>query len=412
MSFWEVITQTWANLRANKLRSLLTMFGITWGIASVVLLGAIGEGFQMQNTKLFKSIGKDVIIFWPGRPKVQAGSQRRGRRIRFTERDVEVLKARAQRFRFSPEITSYNEEMRVGPRVMTTQLHGVGPEFADIRSVVPDNGRFISERDIQEQRRVCVLGDEVRKKLFGPSDPLHRSISIGGREFLIIGWLSDKEQRAYYSGPDNENVYCPWTVAYNMYEHAWFNNIVLQPNSLDEHDAALYEFRYIMGRLHHFDPMDEDAFHMWDTSKSAERSRLMMLAVEILLLTVGAITLAIGGAGVMNIMFVNVVERTREIGIRRAIGARRWTIVRQFLAESMAISLIAGIVGIGLGYGLVKILNTDKIVTLPEGFAPPIVSSTSMVISAALLIIVAILAGTFPAIRAARVDPIEALHRE
>lgn len=411
MSFFLLLRQVLANLRVNKLRSTLTMFGITWGIASVMLLSAIASGFKAEQVKNFESIGKDVIMAWGGRRTVAVSTQRRGERVRWNETSVQALTAKAQYFRFSPEISGWNTSMRAGARMFSTRLAGVGPQYAEMRNCIPDHGRWISQRDCDELRRICVIGDEVRKKLFGDAaDPLHKTMLIGGREFLIIGWRSSKEQGMNYGGaPDNELVFIPWTSHLSMFDRRWFSNFVFAPYEIVDHDLAVREFKTILGKVHHFDPEDEEAVRLWDTVKQARTTVRTFDAINALMLAIGGITLMIGGLGVMNIMLVSVVERTREVGIRRTVGATRWNIVKQFFLECLAITILAGGMGLLVGWSLIHLLRSIK---LPKGFAAPVLSIETMVISVVLIGLVTLLSGTYPAFRAAKVDPIEALRYE
>jgi putative ABC transport system permease protein len=290
-------------------------------------------------------------------------------------------------------------------------LAGVNETFSDMRNFVPDHGRWLTKRDCDELRRVCVIGNEVRKKLFGEdADPLNKTMLINGREFLIVGWKSDKKQDWYYSsGPDNQLVYIPWTTHTAMFDNRWFGNFVFAPYNVADHDLAVKEFKTILGKVHRFDPEDKEAVNMWDTLQQAKETGKLFDAINYLLIAIGGITLMIGGLGVMNIMIVAVIERTREIGIRRAIGAKRGTIIRQFFYECLVITIIAGGAGMLVGWGLIRLLSKVK---LPQGFPSPAMSQNTMFIAVLLIGVVTIFSGLYPAIRAARVNPIEALRHE
>lgn len=411
MTVFELIRQVFQNLRQNKLRSTLTMFGITWGIASVMLLSAIASGFKDEQVRSFKSMGHDLVIAWGGNRSVSVGSTKKGERIRWDETSIEVLGAKAQYFDFSPEVSSWNTVMKAGPRVYSTRLVGVAPAFGDIRNIIPDNGRWLNQRDCDELRRVCVIGNEVRKKLFGDdSNPLYETMIVNGREFMIVGWKSDKQQDNMYMGnPDNELVFIPYTTHMAMTDRRWFGNIVFAPHRIEDHDLAVQEFRTILGRTHHFDPEDKEAIRLWDTVEDAKTTAKLFDAINLLMLFIGGITLFIGGLGVMNIMMVSVMERTREIGVRRALGATRPDIIRHFFLEALVIAAFAGGLGMIVGYVLIRVLNG---IEMPEGFAPPVLSTATMLISVAMIGLVTLLSGLYPAMRASRVDPIEALRYE
>ena len=253
MTFFELFRQVFNTLSVNKLRSALTMFGITWGIASVMLLSGLATGFSEDSLKGIRSLGKDVVIVWGGRKSIANGSARKGEVVRFDEKTVEALEAKAQLFDFSPEVSAWSTEMRAGPRLFNTRLAGVGENYGGLRNVIPDHGRWISHRDIKDARRVCVIGDEVRKKLFGEeSDPLHERVLVGGREFLIVGWKSAKKQGSSYYGPDNDVVWIPYTTQLALYDRYWFGNVILAPHDVDQHELAVKEFKNIVAKVHKF----------------------------------------------------------------------------------------------------------------------------------------------------------------
>ncbi|MBK6767080.1 MAG: ABC transporter permease [bacterium] len=410
MGFLELLRQVITNLSSNKLRSALTMFGITWGIASVMLLSGLAQGFSEDSLKGIRAMGKDVVIVWGGRKSLATGSGRKGDQIRFDEKTNKALEAKAQLFDFSPEVSAWSTEMRAGTRIFNTRLAGVGETYGNLRNCIPDYGRWLSRRDVLEARRVCVIGNEVRKKLFGDeSNPLHERVLIGGREFLIVGWKSDKKQNSSYYGPDNDVVFIPYTTQMSLYDRFWFGNFIFAPKDVDEHELAVAEFKNIVSKVHKFDPEDPEALSLWDTHKSAQETERVFDAINALMVAIGAITLMIGGLGVMNIMLVSVVERTREIGIRRAIGAKAFDIVKQFFFECLIITVVAGLGGMLVGWSLIRLLHN---VQLPEGLAPPILSQETMLISAGMIGLVTIFSGLYPALRASRVNPIQALHHE
>jgi putative ABC transport system permease protein len=356
-------------------------------------------------------MGRDLVIAWGGNRSISVGTNKKGERVRWDETSIKALKAKAQYFDFSPEISSWNTVMKAGARVFSSRLVGVAPEFGDIRNINPDHGRWLNQRDCDDMRRVCVIGNEVRKKLFGDeADPLYQTMIVNGREFMIIGWKSDKEQDNMYMGsPDNELVFIPYTTHMAMTDRRWFGNLVFAPHKIDDHDLAVTEFRTILGRTHRFEPDDQEAIRLWDTVEDAKTTAKLFDAINFLMLCIGGITLFIGGLGVMNIMMVSVMERTREIGVRRALGATRADIIRHFFLEALVIASVAGGLGMLVGYVLIEVLHK---VDMPDGFASPVLSASTMLVSVAMIGLVTLLSGLYPALRASRVDPIEALRYE
>ncbi len=290
-----------------------------------------------------RSLGKDVVIVWGGRKSIATGSARKGETVRFDEKTLEALEAKAQLFSFSPEVSAWQTDMRAGPRLFNTRLAGVGEQYGELRNVIPDHGRWISRRDIQEARRVCVIGNEVRKKLFGEdSNPLHERVLIGGREFLIVGWKSAKKQGFDLLRSGQRRRLDSLFYSTCALRPLLVRELHLRLKRYRKHELAVAEFKNIVAKVHKFEPEDPEALSLWDTHKDAMETAKVFDAINALMVAIGAITLMIGGLGVMNIMLVSVVERTREIGIRRAIGANAIDIVKQFFLECLIITVIAG----------------------------------------------------------------------
>jgi putative ABC transport system permease protein len=396
-----------ADLGRNWLRSGLTLFGILWGIASFVVLLGLGRGFQTSQMDRFRAFGVDMVVVWPGQTGRQAGGRRAGEPIRLTEADTEAVKAAARLVRrVSPEVIRWGINFQHGPRSFSGEVHGVTPEYGAIRSMVLKRGRFITQADVDEARRVVVIGGEVRKNLFSERIALGERIRIRGADFTVIGEMEMKNQSSSYSGRDNKKGFVPFTTARAILSRPFLNNFVFQPVSADRHEEAILEVRSILGRRHGFDPQDEDALSVWDTVDSFRSIADLFAAIKILLGVAGAVTLAVGGVGVVNIMLVAVRQRVNENRVRRAVGARRLDIFAQFFVESLLISLTGGAAGVLAGVGICRLIAG---LSLPEGFAPPEVTPGILAAAAAVLGGVTVLAGIIPAIRASSTTPLAAL---
>ena len=395
------------DLASNWLRSGLTLFGILWGIAAFVVLLGVGRGFQTSQQTRFQAFGVDMVVVWPGQTGNQAGGRRAGEAIRLTEADTSILKATARLVRrVSPEVIRWGTNYQLGPRSFSGEVHGVLPEYQAIRNMVLKRGRFISQADVDEARRVVVIGGEIRQNLFSERIPLGERIRVRNADFTVIGEIEMKNQSSSYSGRDNKKGFIPFTTARAFLSRPYLNNFVFQPASADQHEAAILEVRQILGRRHGFDPEDKDALGIWDTVESFRNISNLFLAIEILLGIVGAVTLSVGGVGVINIMLVAVRQRVNEIGVRRAVGARRRDIFNQFFLESLIISISGGLAGILTGVGICRLISG---LPMPQGFSPPSLSAGILAAAALVLGGVAVLAGIIPAMRAASTTPLAAL---
>lgn len=391
------------DLARNWLRSGLTLFGILWGIAAFVVLLGLGRGFQTNQMDRFRAFGVDMVVVWPGQTGHQVGGRRAGEEILLTQADTDLLKATASLVqRVSPEVIRWGVNYQYGPRAFSGEVHGVMPEYGTIRSMVIKRGRFLVPADIEESRRVVVIGGEIRENLFSERIPIGERIRIRGVEFTVIGEIEMKNQSSSYSGRDNKKGFIPFTTARAMLSSPYLNDFVFQPTSSEEHEAAIRQVRQILGRRHGFDAEDKDALGVWDTVETYRRITTLYFAIKILLGVVGAITLSVGGVGVVNIMLVAVRQRINEIGVRRAVGAKRRDIFVQFFVESLLITVTGGVAGAATGVGLCRLIAG---MNLPQGFAPPTVTPGIVLAASAVLGGVAILSGLVPALRAASTSP-------
>jgi putative ABC transport system permease protein len=417
MNFTEILRQTFAMFRAHKMRMFLTMFGIVWGISSVILLVGLGRGFSADNQRRMKTLGKDLVIVWGGRTSAQAGGLAAGREIRLVIDDARMIRSECylvktvspELRRGVPEVSQFNSATR--------EVVGMWPSYQDFRSLTVAEGRPVSDEDESEARRVVVLGDAARKQLFSGQPAVGASILIQRVPYTVIGVLQEKKQNSSYSGPDNDYLYAPYSAVARDFPppdkpgivRGYLDDIVFEVGSSEQHEAAVEQVRQTLGRQHHFDPMDKDALFVWDTMDGAKLVENIFNVVTIFFACVAVITLCLGGIGVMNIMLVSVTERTREIGMRKAIGATRRDILRQFFAESAILTAASGALGLTFGVGLCVALNT---IPLPDFVPHPIISAISILASVLTLSVITVTAGVYPAQRAAEMQPVEALHYE
>jgi putative ABC transport system permease protein len=413
----EVFSQVVSNLARNKLRSFLTMAGIAWGVASIVLIVAMGEGFKEGQHKNTRALGENIVIVFAGRTEKQAGGQRAGRRVRFTTNDLRDV--RAECYLVRKTVAELENQVSATSRYNSGSFTalGVEPVYPELRTIPIGEGRFLSDGDELEARRVCVLGENVRKQLFGArTGAIGSEIRLNGLPFTIIGLSPDKHQNGSYNGLDAEKVFIPYsTMARDLppkdptYFEGIVSDLIYTPASLEGWKAAQDQVRRVIGRNHGFDPTDAGAIRMWDTIESAQLVDAIFESMTAFLGTIALVTLTLGGVGVMNIMLVSVTERTHEIGLRKALGARRRTILMDFLAEGLLLALLSGIAGWLFSWGLASVVNSFP---MPDMFGGLPVSGTTTAWAFGALSVVALGSSFWPAWRAASLTPVEALRYE
>jgi len=416
MSLRDLFVDTIRTLWAHKLRAGLTMFGIAWGIVSITLMVGAGEGLRVGQQQQTRNLGKDLLIVWAGRTSMQEGGARAGRRIRWLDTDHQQLQTEATACRYIlPELERGETPVRSSHNAGALLITGSLPEFADLRSIDVAEGRFYNWDDVHEVRRVAFLGSDARKQLFASGEAIGQTISIGDFPYKVIGVMKFKEQDSSYDGRDVSKVFIPFPAMQQDFPTGppspphTIDQMLVAPASLEEHEECKWQIQRGLGRIHNFNPHDKEAIPIWDTVENLKQFQHMTDGMKYFLGAVGIVTLFLGGIGVMNVMMVAVRERTREIGVRKAVGATSRSILTLFFIEAMMIVFLSGAVGLTVAYGLCVAVNQ---LPMPPFFAGLLPTWQTSILSAALLGLVAVGSAIYPASRAASVDPIEALRFE
>jgi putative ABC transport system permease protein len=391
------------------------MFGIAWGVFSLLLLVGLGEGFRSGNRKQFDSMGENVIFIWSGRAPVVQGSFTALRQYYLTYRDYEDILISCPSVGAATPVISRGDIRAVSDFYQAGgQINGVQPEFSKIRYVPINEGRWINALDEQQSRRVIVLGDETRRTLFLGRPAIGSTILLNGTRFEVIGTL----QRVGHGDNNTQNLknYIPFSTMHEYFpplnageETDVISQINYQPRSRSLHETAKQEVHKVVARNHLFDPKNPDAFDEWDTIKTVDQIGKIFDAMNMFLGSVGLVTLALGAIGIINIMLVAVADRTREIGLRKAVGATRSSIMFQFFVEGAFLTLLSGGIGIAFAAAAMRALSN---LTLTDGFDPPKLVASTALLALVSLSVAGVAAGLYPARRAALLEPVEALRKE
>ena len=413
----DVLSQAYTALTYNRRRSALTMLGMAWGIATVVLLLAYGTGFSTAIVNIFKSYASmQAIGIAGGRTSMQAGGNKAGIAVRLTTDDIDRVVANVPNItRITPE-SFYSAQISYEGRSYTWTVHGGNPVLPDIQNLKVDTGRFYNAEDMQERARVCVLGWEAKQKLFSGRFALGQKVRIAGIPFEVIGVLKPRPQEGNENNDINRVLYIPFPTLSDFRDIRYVDVIWLEFLGYD-YGSVETSIRNTLSAQHGFRPYDHRALMVFSLMEQLSQFRIITIALQVMLAFIGALTLGIGGVGLMNIMLVSVTQRTREIGVEKALGARRRDILLQFLSEALAITFLGGLLGILLAYAVsFSAGNLTFYSALAQhgeaGDIRLIISASSVLVATTILTVVGLVSGMIPAIRASRLDPIVALRYE
>ncbi len=402
------------DIRTQKTRAFLTTMAIAWGILAVTLLMAFGEGLAFRMKEGLMNAGDRIIRVYGGQTTKKWEGLPVGRRILLKEEDCRVIEKSIPQVAVAVPGLGRHARLKVGDNIVSTYMEGVYPEFEFLRRTFPGAGsRFLNMKDLKERKRVVFLGGEIAKELFGRPDPIGETVMLDGIPFTVIGTMPKKLQTSMNNGPDDRRAIVPYTTFQGIYGDKYLDEMIVKPMRFEDGMYVEQEIRRVLGKKYQFDPEDERAVPMWNFIENEQQGGKVFRGINIFLGVIGAMSLIIAGVGVANIMYVVAKERTREIGIKRAVGAKRSYIIFQFIFESLLIAFTGGVIGLLVSVGIIKIM---WMIPVSEGamefLGRPLLSESVLAVSIILLTLIGLLAGFFPARKAASVEPVQALRYE
>ncbi len=389
------------------MRTFLTLSGVTWGTFAIVLLLAFGDGVGKAGKKSIHGMGQGIIIVFPGVTTQAYKGFTKGKQVRVTAEEAMLIKQKVRGiYRISPEFRQ-NQRIRYKKEEFNNTLRGVSADFQYMRSTIAQKGRFINPLDVELKRRVCFLGNTIAQNLFHDEEPVGKQVFVEGVPFTVIGVMIQKVQTSNYSGQRDEHcLFMPYTTFSSLYGQRYVGNMIIQPYLPEMSTIIISRLRHYLGEKTGFNPRDEDALFIWDFTELEQSMNVFFLAFNIFLAVIGAFTLLVGGVGVASIMLVVVEERTREIGVKLAVGAKRKQILRQFFSEALVIILLGGIIGFTFSALVLQVIPTNLI---QDYVGNPRINYTVGIITILILLAIGTVSGLMPARKAASTDPIEAL---
>jgi putative ABC transport system permease protein len=400
------------DLVRQPLRTVLTLSGVVWGTFSVVLLIAFGDSVSKAQIKRFHGMGQGIVLAFPSRTTVAWQGFIKGKAVRVTPEMVESIAEKVPGIELiSPEFVG-SRLISYGRKEYRNTVRGINPAFELMRNTIAEKGRFIDSEDMASRKRVCFIGDVLATDLFGTEEPVGKAIFIDSVPFTVVGVMRQKTQNSNYNGQRDERcAFIPWTTFSTLYGYKYISNFIFRPLDLSRSKAVTEDVKKHLSKLLGFSPADPDAISIWDTMEFEKQFTTFFLAFTVFLGIIGSFTLLVGGVGVASIMRVVVDERTREIGVKLAVGARRRTILWQFFSESLMIMLLGGLVGFGLSAGALQAAKAFPAGQFTDFVGVPVLNPIVIISTVLILLVIGVVAGMIPARTAASTDPIEALRK-